>query len=65
MRSGFFAGFEDAWERLLFKGRDLKAGASLVEQGVPQGATLTAVRRVLVADGWKVGAHWFDVLTDT
>ncbi|PSC67370.1 bi-major isoform [Micractinium conductrix] len=47
-------GFEDAWERLLFKGRDLKAGASLVEQGVPQGATLTAVRRVLVADGWKI-----------
>lgn len=49
------AGFNDPWERLLFKGRELKAGASLAEQGVGEGAVLTAVRRVLIADGWKVG----------
>ena len=39
---------------MLFKGRELTAGASLAEQGVGSGAVLTAVRRVLVADGWKV-----------
>lgn len=48
------AGFDGAWERLLFKGRELKKDASLVEQGVSSGAVLTVVRRVLVADGWKV-----------
>lgn len=29
---------------------------SIPTQGVPSGAVLTAVRRVLVADGWKVGS---------
>ena len=56
-----FAGFNEPWERVLFKGRELTAGASLAEQGVGSGAVLTAVRRVLVADGWKVrgtGAVW-------
>jgi hypothetical protein len=48
------AGFNEPWERVLFKGRELTAGASLAEQGVGSGAVLTAVRRVLVADGWKV-----------
>ncbi|KAL4430375.1 hypothetical protein ABPG77_002181 [Micractinium sp. CCAP 211/92] len=47
-------GFNDPWERLLFKGRELRLGASLAEQGVGEGAVLTAVRRVLIADGWKI-----------
>ena len=48
-------GFVDPWERVLFRGRELRPDASLAEQGVGGGAELTAVRRVLVADGWKVG----------
>ena len=47
-------GFVDPWERVLFRGRELHGDASLAEQGVGGGAVLTAVRRVLVADGWKV-----------
>eukprot|EP00887_Chlorella_sp_A99_P000128 scaffold16.g128.t1 len=47
-------GFEEPWERLLLKGRELKADVPLAEQGVGAGAALTAVRRVLVADAWKI-----------
>ncbi|KAI3425284.1 hypothetical protein D9Q98_009051 [Chlorella vulgaris] len=47
-------GFTDPWDRLLFKGRELTPGTSLAEQGVGQGAVLTAVRRVLLADGWTL-----------
>lgn len=53
----WLAGFDAPWERLLFRGRELKGDASLAEQGVGSGATLTAVRHVLVADGWKVGGR--------
>lgn len=49
-------GFNDPWERVIFQGRELKAGASLAEQGVGDGAVVTTVRRQLIADGWKVGS---------
>ena len=51
-------GFEDPWERVIFKGRELKADATLAEQGVApsNGDAVVAVRRVLVADGWKIKA---------
>jgi hypothetical protein len=48
------AGFTDPWERLLFKGRDLAAGAKLADHGVGAGVTVTVVRRALFADGWEV-----------
>jgi hypothetical protein len=49
------AGFNDPWERALLKGRDLKLEATLAEQGMGEGeAMITTVRRVLVAEGWKV-----------
>ena len=47
-------GFEEPWERALFRGRELKADVPLVEQGVAPGSTVTTVRRVLVADAWKI-----------
>lgn len=50
------AGFNDPWDRLLFKGRDLPADAKLAEQGVSGGAVITVVRRMLAADGWAVSA---------
>jgi len=55
-------GFEDPWERAIYNGRELKAEATLAEQGVvaagkgsPDAVVIT-VRRVLVADGWKIKA---------
>ena len=48
------AGFEEDWERALFKGRELKANVALAEQGVGSGAEIVTVRRLLIADGWKL-----------
>lgn len=47
-------GFSDPWERLIFKGRELDSKVPLAEQGVSPDAVLVAVRRVLIADGWKI-----------
>ncbi len=48
-------GFEDAWERAICRGRELSAERTLAEQGVGEQSVVVTVRRVLVADGWKVG----------
>ena len=51
-------GFEAPWERALFQGRELSLDAPLAEQGVSgPGVVVTTVRRVLVAEGWKVGGR--------
>ncbi|KAK2078554.1 hypothetical protein QBZ16_003394 [Prototheca wickerhamii] len=47
-------GFEGPWERVLFQGRELDLAKTLADQGVPDGADLTAVRLALVAEGWKI-----------
>lgn len=50
-------GFNDPWERAIFKGRELKSDATLAEQGVTlagEDSPIITVRRMLVADGWKV-----------
>ena len=48
-------GFKEVWERTLFKGRELKPEQTLESANLPAGATIAAVRKVLVAEGWKVG----------
>jgi len=48
-------GFNDPWDRAIYKGRELSLGESLAKQGVTDfDAALVTVRRVLVADGWDV-----------
>ena len=56
-------GFEGPWERVLFQGRELDLAKTLADQGVPDGADLTAVRLALVAEGWKVGEGGVGVRT--
>ena len=53
-------GFNDPWERAVFKGRELKADATVAEQGVTVAdveSPVITVRRMLVADGWKVRTY--------
>ncbi|GAB4815961.1 hypothetical protein N2152v2_003007 [Parachlorella kessleri] len=57
-------GFSDPWERAVYQGRELKLDAPLAEQGVAQDAVLTTVRRVLVADGWKIVTPGEEVSSD-
>jgi hypothetical protein len=49
-------GFNDPWDRAIYKGRELKDDETLAEQGITGSSTdpIITVRRVLVADGWKV-----------
>jgi hypothetical protein len=47
-------GFEAPWERVLFEGREVEPSMSFEEAGIPAKATLTAVRTVLVAEGWGI-----------
>lgn len=44
-------GFTDPWEATVFKGRLMLPEKTLEECGVPSGAQLTSVRRVLVPEG--------------
>ena len=44
-------GFEEPWELLAFKGVELGDATPLAAAGVEAGAALTAVRKVLVAEG--------------
>ena len=46
-------GFKEVWERTLFRGRELKPDQTLESVKLPAGATIAAVRKVLVAEGWK------------
>ncbi|CAL8471071.1 g10613 [Coccomyxa elongata] len=47
-------GFKDPWETTVFKGRMMLPDKTLEECGVPSGAQLVSVRRVLVPEGWKI-----------
>jgi len=47
-------GFEAPWERMVFEGREVEPSMSFEEAGIPSKATLTAVRTVLVAEGWGI-----------
>ena len=51
-------GFEDAWERAIYKGRELSMDSVLRDAGVTSGdEAIITVRRVLLADGWKIAAE--------
>ena len=51
-------GFTDPWERAIFKGRELSLESLLKDAGVSSGDdAIVAVRRVLLADGWKIAAE--------
>jgi len=51
-------GFTDPWERAIFKGRELSLESLLKDAGVSNGDdAVVAVRRVLLADGWKIAAE--------
>lgn len=50
-------GFKDPWEFAVCKGRALKLDASLQDNNIVTDAVITAVRRVLVPEAWKVGMH--------
>lgn len=59
-------GFEDPWERALFKGRELRTDEPLAAQGVTASdAPIVTVRRVLIADGWKIQVDENDDDTDS
>lgn len=47
-------GFAETWERVLYRGRELAADKTLAAAGLPDTVTITAVRKVLVPEGWKV-----------
>lgn len=47
-------GFAETWERVLYRGRELAADKTLAAAGLPDTVTVTAVRKVLVPEGWKV-----------
>lgn len=47
-------GFQEPWEKAVYRGRELKPGQTLEAAGLQGGAVITAVRKVLVAEGWKV-----------
>lgn len=49
-------GFEDPWERAIYKGRELKMDSVLKDAGVTGEDAIVTVRRVLLADGWKIAA---------
>lgn len=47
-------GFEEPWERAIYQGSDLDDQSTLTECGLSDGATITAVRTFLIAEGWKM-----------
>lgn len=47
-------GFEEPWELAIYLGSDMDDQSTLVECGLSDGATVTTVRKFLVAEGWKV-----------
>jgi hypothetical protein len=51
-------GFDDPWERAIYKGRELSMDSILKDAGVTSGDdAIVTVRRVLLADGWKIAAE--------
>ena len=55
-------GFHEPWEKAVYRGRELKPGQTLEAAGLQGGAVITAVRKVLVAEGWKVSCTILSVL---
>lgn len=53
-------GFKDPWETTVFKGRMMLPDKTLEECGVPSGAQLISVRRVLVPEGDSAPPHFAD-----
>ena len=49
-------GFEDKWEKALFKGKELLPQCSLAESGISDGAEITTIKIWLHAEGDVV--HW-------
>mmetsp|Transcript_7766 Transcript_7766/g.19873 ORF Transcript_7766/g.19873 Transcript_7766/m.19873 type:complete len:131 (-) Transcript_7766:1606-1998(-) len=47
-------GFEEPWERCIFGGRECRDEDTLQDCGIVKSSTLTTVRKVLVAEGWKI-----------
>ena len=47
-------GFQEPWEKAVYRGRELKPSQTLEAAGLQEGAIITTVRKVLVAEGWKV-----------
>ncbi|KAF5843546.1 hypothetical protein DUNSADRAFT_14462 [Dunaliella salina] len=46
--------FNEPWERLIFRGREIKDNQDLPAAGMKEGDKVVVVRRALCADGWKV-----------
>eukprot|EP00951_Prasinocladus_malaysianus_P045967 scaffold624365_cov45-Prasinocladus_malaysianus.AAC.1 len=44
-------GFEDKWEKALYKGKELLPQFTLAESGIPDGAEITTVKIWLHAEG--------------
>ncbi|KAK3282015.1 hypothetical protein CYMTET_10226 [Cymbomonas tetramitiformis] len=58
-------GFEEPWELAMYKGVELPSDSTLEDCNVPDEATVVTVRKVLVAEGWKlVGGDDGDSDTD-
>jgi len=54
-------GFEEPWELIMHKGHEMEAEKSLEENGVKEeGAEIVCVRKVLVAEGWKIIQESFE-----
>lgn len=47
-------GFEEPWELAIYLGSDMDDQSTLAECGISDGATVTTVRKFLVAEGWKI-----------
>eukprot|EP01025_Chloroclados_australasicus_P038567 TRINITY_DN3978_c0_g1_i2.p3 TRINITY_DN3978_c0_g1~~TRINITY_DN3978_c0_g1_i2.p3 ORF type:complete len:136 (-),score=21.63 TRINITY_DN3978_c0_g1_i2:227-634(-) len=47
-------GFNDPWERAIFRGRELQMESSLQENEIKDGDVLTVIRCELVAEGWRI-----------
>jgi len=58
-------GFEEPWELAMYKGVELPSENTLADSGVTDNAMIVTVRKVLVAEGWKmVGGGDDDSSTD-
>ena len=60
-------GFADPWERAIYKGRELALDSSLTDAGISMDSKdpVVTVRRVLLADGWKIQVGEEDDDTDS
>ena len=47
-------GFEENFEMTVFEGRECMDDTTLEDCGIEDGATVTTVRKVLIAEGWKM-----------